>query len=162
MCSMKSYLCANVKRYQLSCLSWSGNKSLATVRGIFYRYANDLTKEKLLMYIFLQSIQFSISSIAMTSTSTLPLYPSLPQPLPIHYAADSFHFRNSCYSRKIFYFSKFITDKIPGKVNIATYMIFPDIPQRKRQSQPVHRIGTQRYQNQRTLCYKSPNGAKRR
>ena len=143
-------------------MSWSRNKSLATVRGIFYRYANDLTKEKLLMYIFLQSIQFSISSIAMTSTSTLPLYPSLPQPLPIHHAADSFHFRNSCYSRKIFYFSKFITNKIPGKVNIATCMIFPDIPQRKRQSQSVHQIGTQRYQNHCTLCYKSPNGATRR
>ena len=143
-------------------MSWSRNKFLATVRGIFYRYANDLTKEKLLMCIFLQSIQFSTSSITMTSTSTLPLYPSLPQPLPIHHAADSFHFRNSCFSRKIFYFSKFITNKIPGKYNIATYMIFPYIPQRKRQSQPVHRIGTQRYQNQRTLCYKSPNGAKRR
>ena len=88
--------------------------------------------------------------------------PVFPNPYRFHRAANSFHFRNSCFSRKIFYFSKFITNKIPGKYDIATYMIFPYIPQRKRQSQPVHRIGTQRYQNQRTLCYKSPNGAKRR
>ena len=88
--------------------------------------------------------------------------PVFPNPYRFHRAANSFHFRNSCYSRKIFYFSKLITNKIPVKVNKATYMIFPYIPQRKRQSQPVHRIGTQRYQNQRTLCYKSPNGAERR
>ena len=111
---------------------------------------------------FFNQSNFQFPQNAMTSTSTLPLYPSLPQPLPIHHAADSFHFRNSCYSRKIFYFSKFITNKIPGKVNIATCMIFPDIPQRKRQSQSVHQIGTQRYQNHCTLCYKSPNGATRR
>ena len=59
--------------------------------------------------------------------------PVFPNPYRFHRAANSFHFRNGCYSRKIFYFSKFITNKIPGKVNIATYMIFPDIPQRKRQ-----------------------------
>ena len=88
--------------------------------------------------------------------------PVFPNPYRFHHAADSFHFRNSCYSRKIFYFSKFITNKIPGKVDLETHMTFPYIPQRKRRSQPVHRIETQRYQNQRTLCYKSPNGAKRR
>ena len=45
-----------------------------------------------------------------------------------------------------------------GKANLKKKFT----PQRKRQSQAVHRTGTQRYQNQNSSYYKSPNEATRR